>query len=309
MRLKLALTLTAVAVIGLATPILAQQPGQGGRGRGGGGFGGGGMGFGFMGRMQLLRIPEVRKELELADEQIAAIDKANEEIQAKYPGFGGRGGPGGGGTPGGDGQKGRRGRGNDGAFQAVPTDWYFIQAQQGQAQQGQGQQGRGRGGPQLTDEQRAEFEKQRQERTKEENAKLGEILLPHQLRRLTEIYVQIAGVNALQDEEVSKDLGLTDAQKTKLAEVRRQNQEAFGTLMREQFGGGGGGDPEAARAKRDELQKANDAKVLAVLTADQQKKFDELKGKKFDMPEGAGRRGGGPGGQGGTRGRGGNQNN
>jgi Spy/CpxP family protein refolding chaperone len=315
MRFKSVITVAAIAVLATAVSLLAQQPGgqQGGRGRGGppgGGFFGGG-GFG-QSRMSLLQIEAVQKELELAEEQIAEIRKVNEELRAKYP-FpgGGRGGPGGG--RGGDGQRGpgRGGNNNQGGL-TVPVQWYFVQAQN---QQGQGQgQGRGRGGgPQLTDEQRAEFEKQRLERTREEKAKLAEILLPHQLKRLTEIFIQQSGVNALQDDDIAKELNISDAQKAKLAEVRRQNDEARGALMRELFqgGGGGGGDRDANRAKFDEMRKTADAKMLAVLTSDQQKKFEEMKGKPFEMPEGAGRGGfgGGQGGKGGRGNRGGNNNN
>jgi hypothetical protein len=259
-----------------------------------------------MSRLMLLGINEVQKELELADEQVKEIQKMQEEVRARF-----RGGPGG---PGGEG---RRGRGNnerregepggrDRTSQPVPADWYFVQAQQPE-------QGRGRGGfGQLTDEQRAEFEKQRLERAREEKAKLAEILLPHQIDRLNQIFVQVAGVEALRDEEIAKELGISEAQTTKIAEVRRANQEAMGEQMRELFGGGGG-DRDAARAKMEEIRKANDAKVLAVLSPEQQKKFEEMKGKPFKMPEGAGRGGfggrGGPGGPGGGPGRRGGDNN
>jgi hypothetical protein len=292
-----------VTLVGLATAVaVAQQPGPpGGQRRGGppGGFGGFGMfGGGGASRLMLLGIPEVQKELELADEQVKEIQKLQEEFRARFRGPGG-------GPPGGEGRRGRGGddgKRGDKAARAVPADWFFVQAQE---------QGRRGGGFQLTEEQRAEMEKQRLERAKEERAKLAEILLPHQLDRLTEIYVQVAGVEALQDELVAEKLTISDAQKTQIAEIRRANQEARGEQMRELFGGGGGGDPEAARAKMDELRKAGDAKLLAVLSADQQKKFEEMKGKPFKMPEGFGRggfggRGGPPGGERGRRG--GNQN-
>lgn len=305
MRLR---ALLMVALVGLMSAgAVAQQPGQRGdgqRGRGapgGGGFffGGGG---GGMSRLMLLGISEVQKELELADEQVKEIQKMQEELRARFRPPGGPGGPGG---------DGRRGRGNnerregepggaDRTSRPIPADWYFVQAQQ------QPDQGRGRGGfGQLTDEQRAEFEKRRLEQAREEKAKLADILLPHQVERLTQIFVQVAGVEALRDEDIAKELEMSDAQSAKVAEVRRANQEAMGEQMRELFGGGGG-DRDAARAKMEEIRKANDAKVLAVLSPQQQKKFEEMKGKPFKMPEGAGRGGfGGRGGPGGPGGRGG----
>ena len=45
-----------------------------------------------------------------------------------------------------------------------------------------------------------------------------------------------------------------------------------------------------------EMRKATDEKILAVLTADPKTKFEELKGKPFELPEGALRGPGGPGG-------------
>src|SRR6266404_3399288 len=130
MRFKLAIQFMAVCLLCIAAAVSAQQPGQqgqpGGRGRGGGGGFGGGM-FGGPGasRMGLLRNDAIRKELELADEQVAEIEKVSEEIRAKYPSpFGGRGGPGGG-QPGADGQRGRRGgnnnNNNEGASLAAPA--------------------------------------------------------------------------------------------------------------------------------------------------------------------------------------------
>jgi hypothetical protein len=301
MRFKLMYSVAAFAMIGMAASLWAQQqPGQpGGRGRGGppgGGFFFGGGGFG-QSRMSLLRIAEVKKELELADEQVAALEKVDQELREKYP-IGGRGGPGGPGR-GGDGKRGpeRRGNDNNQGSLVAPVSWYFVQAQA----QNQPGEGRFRGNFQITEEQRAEFEKQRLERTREEKAKIAEILLPHQIKRLNEIFIQQAGVNALQDEDIAKELGISDAQKAKLTEVRQANQEAMGAQMRELFQGGGG-DREAARAKMDEIRKAGDTKVLAVLTPTQQKKFEEMKGKPFELPEGAGR--GGFGGPGGNRGRG-----
>jgi hypothetical protein len=154
----------------------------------------------------------------------------------------------------------------------------------------------------LTPEQRAEMEKQRLERNREEKAKLAEILLPHQIKRLNEIFLQQAGIAALQDEDTAAELGISETQKARLAEVRQANDDARSALMRELFqGGGGGGDRDANRAKFEAAQKSGEAKLLAVLTPDQQKKFEALKGKPFAMPENASRFGGGNRGPGGNR--------
>jgi hypothetical protein len=312
MRFPLTYHVAIVALISLGATALAQQPGQpgqpGGRFRGGPPGGGGGMTFGGMmrSRLSLLSITEVRKELELAEEQITEIEKVAEEFRAKY-GFGGR--PGGGGGPGdrgpGGGEGDRRRNNNEGTFRAVPASWYFANAQEPRAQEPQNQPGQvrrfGGGIPMFTPEQRAEMEKQRLERNREEKAKLAEILLPHQIKRLDEIFVQQAGVAALMDEDIANQLGISEAQKAKLAEVRQANDETRGALMREMFQGGGDGDREANRAKFEGLQKAGEGKLLSVLTPDQQKKFEAMRGKPFAMPENTGRFGGGNRGPGGNR--------
>jgi hypothetical protein len=307
MRRKSTFLVAAMTCLGLAISVLAQQPGQpGGRGRGGpGGPGGGPGGFfggggGFTSRMGLLSVEEVRKELELTDEQVDEIQKVAAAIREKY-GIGGRGGPGGErGRGGGEGQRGRRGGDgkSDRASQLVPAQWYFVQAQQ---PGGQGRRGGGFGD--ITPAQRAEMERQRAERAREENAKLAEILLPSQLKRLTEIYIQRVGVAALQDDEIAKELGVNDEQKNRIAKIR----EEYSGKRREMFSGGrggGGGDFEAIRAKMTELTTAENDQVLGTLTAQQKSKFEEMKGKPFAMPE---RGPGGPGGPGG-RGRRGNDN-
>ena len=300
MRFKTIANVTVIALIGLGATLLAQQPGgQKGQGGQGGGRGGGGGMFcgGFVNRMNLLTVAEVKKELDLADEQVAAIEKLDAELQEKYPFGGGRGGQGGG-----KGGKGGKGGNGQGAI-AAPVQWYFVQAQQPD-QKGRG----GRFGQPQTPEEQAAQAQTRLERAREERAKLAEILLPHQIKRLNEIYIQRAGASALADEQIAQDLGLSDAQKTKVTEIGQQNRDS---MMRERFQGGGGGDPQAAQARMEELRKAGDATLLAVLTPEQQKKFEEMKGKPFEMPEPMGRGGqGGRGVQGGqNRGKGGNNNN
>ncbi len=289
---------TLVLSLAIASLAMGQERPDGQRGRGGppGGFP---MMFGGFraSRMMLLRVPEVRKELELVDEQIAEIAKIEEELRAKYPFGGGRGGPGGSGGRDSERPEGNRGPRRDGASLA-PASWYFVQAQDrgqpGQGQQGPGQEGQARRG--FSEEDRARFEKMRVDRAREEKARLTDVLLPEQMKRLTEIYIQQSGVAALQDEDIAKELGINESQKTKLAEVERANREARDTAMREMFRREGGGDRDANRAKMEDLRKSSDAKVLAVLTSDQQKKFEALKGKAFALPENAFRGPGGPGG-------------
>ncbi len=58
------------------------------------------------------------------------------------------------------------------------------------------------------------------DRAKKEYEGLSTILLPGQMTRLNEIYVQAAGVQALQDPQIAKQLGITEKQQRQLSEKR-----------------------------------------------------------------------------------------
>lgn len=260
MKFRAVVVLSAVAMLCLASVAVSQQR-PGGRGPGGG-FGGG---FGGTSRLQLLGVEAIQKELGLEPAQIEAITKLRDELRPMRDGGKGR--------PGGKG----KGKAPE-ASNRTAVDYYFVQAQAQPGQRGQ-----------LTPEQIEEFRKQAAERAKVEKTKLAEILLPNQLKRLNEIYIQQLGTRVFDDEDVATALTITAEQKTSIAKIREEQ----GAAMRELFTAGGG-DREAARTKMAEMRKATDEKIIAVLTADQKAKFEELKGKPFEMPEGALR--GGPGG-------------
>ncbi len=168
-----------------------------------------------------------------------------------------------------------------------------------------------------TEEERTAFFEKMQaaqkERAKKMREQLEEVLLPEQLTRLQELSIQIRGVGALQDEEVQKELGITDEQKKKFETTRETIQTEMREKMRELMASG---DREKMREAFGNVRTEMEAKVMEVLTSDQKKKFEEMKGEAFEMPEelrggmmrggpgGGGDRGpGGPGG--GDRGRGG----
>lgn len=153
----------------------------------------------------------------------------------------------------------------------------------------------------------AEFRARREKETAAANEKLGKILLPHQVKRLNEISLQMRGTMALSDPKVAAELKISDEQKKKLEEVNNANMETMRKQMQELFQGGGRNQSEEAReqmrTKMQEMRKQAEEKVLAVLTADQKAQFAKMKGAEFKMPEGAfgfGR--GGRGGEGGRAG-------
>jgi len=81
-----------LAILTLSVVAVGAANAQGGGGRGGRGMGG----FGRMGGIQMLRVPEVQKELKMTPDQISKLDAKQQEVQdatrALFQGGGGFGG-------------------------------------------------------------------------------------------------------------------------------------------------------------------------------------------------------------------------
>ena len=164
----------------------------------------------------------------------------------------------------------------------------------GRGQGGAGGGGRGQGGGRGAGGARgAEME-----------AQLAEILNEAQIKRLSEIRVNVLGANALTDSKVAEAVGLTEADLQKIEEAR---SNAFAE-MRQNMMSGGGGDRSAMMEKIQEMRASVDKSIMEMLTEEQAARFQTLKGEPFelDMQElmmgGRGGRGG-RGGQGGPGGR------
>jgi hypothetical protein len=128
-------------------------------------------------------------------------------------------------------------------------------------------------------------------------AKFNEKLEDGQKQRLTEIYVQANGPNALADAAVIETLELTDEQQEKLEDVRQANRED----MFDAFQDFGNMSDDERRETMDKLREDADARLLAALTDEQRDSFAKLPGAEveYDLAE---LRGGFPGGGGGGRG-------
>jgi len=230
----------------VSSSVWAQPGGRGGLRGGFGGFGG------TPNLMDLVNNPAVQKEIEVLDDQLAAIKKAGDELRTA--------------------REAQRGTGER-------PDYRNMSEQE-------------------REKATAEFRARREKETAAANAKLAEILLPHQVKRLQEISLQQRGTMALSDPKVAAELKITDEQKKKLEEANTANMEA----MRSAFQGGNRDqNREQMREKMQELRKQAEGRVLAVLTADQKAQFAKMKGEPFQMPEGA--FGGGRQGRGGEGGR------
>jgi hypothetical protein len=136
---------------------------------------------------------------------------------------------------------------------------------------------------------------------------VGEILDPKQMARLKQLGVQQAGTRALAQDEVAAQLKLSADQRQRITAAVTGEQEAMRSLFTGFEPGTPPTDEQRAewRKKMTDARSATDAKLLAVLTEPQKTQFKALQGAPFKFPE---FRFGGPGGPGGRR-PGGGQNN
>ncbi|MCC2671825.1 MAG: periplasmic repressor CpxP [Armatimonadetes bacterium] len=125
---------------------------------------------------------------------------------------------------------------------------------------------------------------------------IAEILNAKQVSRLKQLEIQQAGTRALDRKDVQDALKLTADQKAKIDAAQAAEREAMQPIF-QSFRGNNG--QQTTDAQRDEIRKkmteirtGTETKVLAVLTADQKKQFESLKGAAFTFPERRGRRGG-----------------
>lgn len=260
------LGLAALAmVIGASADAQAQFFGRGG--------GTGGLGSQML---RLGREETVLKEIEALDEQKEKLAKMGEEAMRSLFSGRGRGGRGG--------QRGRGGQGGERRNLSQAEIQKMI----------------------------ADAAKKAKETSKKARRELGDVLLPHQFERLQEISIQAMGVGAVNDDYVASKLKITDAQKKKFAAADKKRNDARQKLFSSFRGGGrgnrGGGrgnfDFSKIQATMQEMQKTHEKDMMAVLTTDQKKELEKMKGKAFKLPErrfgGRSRGRGGRGGRGGT---------
>jgi hypothetical protein len=107
--------------------------------------------------------------------------------------------------------------------------------------------------------------------------RIREILLPHQIRRLTQINLQMklsqtgyGSASALAGDDIAKELGISDDQKAKL----RETEQAVMKEIREK-----------TQDFYKRMQEESREKLLGVLTASQRKKLEEMTGAKFEMQQ------------------------
>ena len=137
------------------------------------------------------------------------------------------------------------------------------------------------------DEQRQKMREIMTKQGEETNAALAKVLKPEQVKRLKQIGVQQMGVMAFTSPDVSKVLKLTDEQKEKVTSIQMEQNEEMQGLR-----GNAGGDFQEMMKKMTTMRKEFTTKAVALLTPEQTKEWKELTGDSFDVPMGAGGRGG-----------------
>jgi hypothetical protein len=120
--------------------------------------------------------------------------------------------------------------------------------------------------------------------TKASREKIGQVLKPEQTKRMKEIFLQIYGWGPLTRNDFQAELKLT-AEQTKMMDTINDQMAASMRTSWETPS-----DPTklesilaANRKKMDAIIKSSNAKALEVLTADQKKTLETLKGKKFEF--------------------------
>src|SRR5262245_32042176 len=111
--------------------------------------------------------------------------------------------------------------------------------------------------------------------------KIKDGLSKDQAKRLNQIEVQNAGLDAFDRDDVKKALKLTEKQQDAIKDAKKDLQSDVKELLTDARG-----DREkltAAFKKVGELRTKATDKVLKSLTADQKKEWDKLTGKKFEM--------------------------
>jgi Spy/CpxP family protein refolding chaperone len=118
---------------------------------------------------------------------------------------------------------------------------------------------------------------------------LRDVLAREQTMRLYQIRMQVrAVVESLENRYVARRLELTDEQKEKLAKINKDAQAKRSEL----FSGARDASDEQRREafeKYRKLRTETGEQALGVLTAEQKKAFEDMKGEKIELPSRRGR--------------------
>lgn len=149
----------------------------------------------------------------------------------------------------------------------------------------------GGGGQRPSEEQMRELREKMTQLSEETTKAVESVLNAEQSKRLSQINVQVTGINAFGTKKVEESLKLTDGQKEKVKTILEDYNKDVGELRRGMFqrGAGGGGDREELQKRMAEMNKKTTAltkdameKIEEMLKEEQKTAWSDLTGKKFD---------------------------
>jgi len=107
--------------------------------------------------------------------------------------------------------------------------------------------------------------------------RLRAILQPEQVKRLEQITLQASGISAFKNEMVIKALEITKEQQEKLSAIEASYNQKRRELRQEDV------SQEERRSKTGELNKKQNEEMMQILSEDQKRKLEEIKGSEFEM--------------------------
>ena len=111
---------------------------------------------------------------------------------------------------------------------------------------------------------------------------LKEVLEPEQLKRLRQVTLQVEGAFALGQDDVRKELKITQEQMMKFAAIVQELHKKVEPLIKEAPRNRGASRKRSDR-KSSRFAKEQGQKLEAVLTDDQRKQWKEMLGPKFEL--------------------------
>jgi Spy/CpxP family protein refolding chaperone len=132
-----------------------------------------------------------------------------------------------------------------------------------------------------------ELEQKRQQLSADAEKKLIPVLKEDQVKRLKEITLQVGGVRGLLRPDVADALKLNDDQKSKIKSAldseRQRMRDAFASAANEDGKSEKRGKRGDAFGKMREIRQQTEDEVKKVLTEEQQKQLETMKGPKFEL--------------------------
>ena len=124
--------------------------------------------------------------------------------------------------------------------------------------------------------------KMREEMAKEETKTMKEVLNEKQLKRYSQLNVQLMGIRALNNSEIAKQVGLTEEEIKNVSDAFASNREKQTEIFQELRDSGA---RDGMREKMQEMRTELEESVMKMLSDDQKEKLEEIKGEKFEFPE------------------------